>query len=164
VRGRVRYLGCALAAVLAFGVAIGRTSEPLPDAEALRHRLAASGLEITYRQGKPGDDDLTVLGGVAHGPRGGRVGFEFVFDEDGEPSTSDLGTIGFPTDFKPRGPEVLPVLRGVLRNVAYANYYLGRPSGESEDLAVTYRLDDALFGLFPPDDAEVHPILNEPPE
>lgn len=163
MRGRVRYLACAIAAVLVsgMGMAIGEPDESLPDAEALKQRLAASGLEIVYRQGNPGDADLSVIGGVARDRRGGRVGFEFVFDADGQASTSELGTIGFPTQARRL---VHPILRGVLRNVAYANYYLGRGAGRRNDLAVTYRLDDALFGLFPADDAEAHPVLDDPPE
>ena len=41
---------------------------------------------------------------------------------------------------------------------------LGRTGRGDDDLAVTYRLDDALFGMFPSDDAEVNPILDEPPD
>ena len=155
-----------VAAATALVAASSPSADSTPDMtrQELAKRLDRAGLRITYREPHVRDSGTEALGGVAAIPGGGRVGFEFVIDADGEASTTQLGTVGFPLKFPKRGPVIDPIIRGVLRKVAYANFFLGNGSGDRQDMRVVHRLDDALFGAFPPDDAQVHPILDTPPE
>jgi hypothetical protein len=150
-----------------------------PEASPPKHRVTAqeikgslerSGLDIHWIPSKPGKGAEAVLVGEA--TRQGRypVGFEFALSRDAR-ATDDLVGRGLAPPHHPwranpatdDGDEDLREKpRGVIANVAYANFYYGRkqPAGTGD---VQRRIDDALFGVFPRDDPEAFPILNRPP-
>ena len=140
----------------------------------LRGALDASGLQIRYFPGKTLSDGTGVLGGVASfGRSSSRVGFEFAVDRHAPGDVDALGHAGLPlrrdpqsgtptstADGTSRGVE--PEIRGVLANVAYANYVLGRDPYSASEQRVSERLDRVLFSVFPHDDAVAFPVRQEP--
>lgn len=122
----------------------------------LRRSLEASGLTIEWRKARAGDGAEAVLAGVASDRGRDAVGFEFVIASDEHADVERLGRV------KLRNVDE-PEVRGVLGNVAYANYPLRDRRGETVEAARTiYRLDDALFRVFPPDDAIAYPVRAKP--
>jgi hypothetical protein len=122
----------------------------------LRRSLAASGLTIEWREARGGDGAEAVLAGVASDRGRNAVGFEFVLSSDEHADVDQLGRVEF------RNASEREV-RGILSNVAYANYPLLDRRGETVEAARTiYRLDDALFRVFPPDDAVAYPVRSSP--
>jgi hypothetical protein len=167
----------AMAAAVAAVWLVVRDPEPAPrgtTAERVRQELDRTGLRIRYREGSTGDGvDAVVAGFVPiRGSRGrGGVGFEFVLRNGERPDSGDLGRAfplrrdpdtGAPAELHFGTPrQFSPFPRGVVGNVAYANYFYGLNPRRDEE-RITARLDDALFAAFPPDDAEAHPILDRP--
>jgi hypothetical protein len=122
----------------------------------LRRGLERSGLEIEWREGRDGDGAEAVVAGIASQDGRGAVGFEFVLSSDEHADVDSLGRVSFP---QVKEPEI----RGILSNVAYADYPLLDRRGDTiESDTTVHRLDDVLFGLFPPDDAVAHPVRTEP--
>jgi hypothetical protein len=144
-------------------------------AARLRQRLEASGLTIHWRRGHPGGDVRAIVAGIAsiHGRH--EVGFEFALAAGDHAVRGMLGHAGFPTDFRipdnpcPHSPcNWVPPMwrpddRGVLGNVAYGDYHFNRRENE-DDQPTIYKLDDALFSSFAPDDPRAFPVLRKPYE
>src|SRR5688572_33101575 len=103
-RGRLRSgiamtLVGVVVAITAPGSGPTAASEPSGATAAdIEQALSRTGLRITYREPRPGAGVVAVLGGVAVAPAGGRVGFEFAFAKRGDPSTKQLGTVGWPLE------------------------------------------------------------------
>lgn len=135
--------------------------------QRLQAELGRSGLAI--RPVRPSLRTPRVVSGVAS-DGAVEVGFEFhVFRSSDEATVRRLGRPR-PRDFGwTTRPGVTPVrtrIRGVLANVAYAQYELeGRrlPGGHVRNDAARRRLirglDDALFRAFPPDDPYAQPLI-----
>ena len=142
--------------------------------EALRRSIERSGLQIEWHNGKAGGDVLADLAGEARDPKThGLVAFEFAVTKD-RASVKALGRARYPLKRDPASgsliplhmftdDEIDPVLRGVIRNVAYANWFYAANDEYASDV-VSARLDKALMDVFAPTDAEAHPILKSPPE
>jgi hypothetical protein len=167
------------AAVLLAGCSGPRVSAHHPPGppispEALRRSIDRSGLEIEWHDGKAGGDVIADLAGEARDPKtGGHVAFEFAVTH-GRAGSTALGRSRYPLKRDPASgnpmplhmfteEEIDPVLRGIIRNVAYANWFYSADDEDASDV-VSARLDEALMDTFPPSDAEAHPILSSPPE
>jgi hypothetical protein len=147
---------------------------PPVTAEALKRSIERSGLKIEWHDGKPGGRVIAELAGEARDPRtGGHVAFELALTK-GHAHARDVGRSRYPLSYHPdSGSPVIvhfdepgqiePVLRGTIRNVAYANwFYAADDEYASEE--VSARLDQAIMDAFASDDAEAHPILESAPE
>lgn len=144
---------------------------PRTTAANLRRQLDRTGLTITYRTGRTGDGVVAVVAGVVH-VHGGRFGFEFDLTKGRPPTDADVGRAGFPVSWYDNGAVRSPVqpppryadpnIRGVLGNVAYANYFYGGDYPRGPLAVARNKIDDALFASFPPDDAEAHAIVSKP--
>jgi hypothetical protein len=138
-------------------------SGPPVTAQQLRRQIERSGLEIEWHDGKAGGNVIADLAGEARDRRtGGRISFELAVARSRRANTSMLGRsrYGSPNAFT---DDVSGVPRGVIRNLAYANWVASDDDSEAAD-RVSARLDQAILAAFPPTDAEAHPILSSPPE
>jgi hypothetical protein len=157
----------AIALVLAGCGSDARTvhhpSGPPVTAQQLRQQIERSGLEIDWHDGKPGGNVIADLAGEARDRRtGGRISFELAVTRRGRAHASMLGRsrYGSPHAFS---EDVTGVPRGVIRNLAYANWVASADDSEATD-RVSARLDQAILAAFAPTDAEAYPILTSPPE
>jgi hypothetical protein len=165
-------------ALTSTGVAVSSRSEPVaaggdpyvvhPD--RLRAELGQTGLDISY-SGQNGKDMPAVIGTASQGDV--EVGFEFrVYPTSNSATISGLGRL------QPRifgwnpSPLYSMRIRGVLANVAYAQYelvslgaersvavYLARSAAHRH---VQRSLDNALLRVFPKDDPYVHALESTP--
>ncbi len=132
-------------------------------AQQLRREIERSCLEIAWHDGRAGGAVIADLAGEARDRKtGGRISFELAVARGGRADTSMLGRsrYGSPNAF---ADDVNAVPRGVIRNLAYANWVASADDSEATD-RVSARLDQAILAAFPPNDAEAHPILKSPPE
>lgn len=138
-------------------------------------RVSTKQLRSELEQAKvsiqPGSDtSASTVSGVASQGRAA-IGFEFrVYPSSDEATVRGLGNLslgdlGYPS---PNGVTVKKVIRGVLGNVAYAQYRVERDwkterayLEENESRREVIReLDDALFRSFPPDNPYAQPLLS----
>lgn len=177
-----RYWPALVFAAVAIGIAVvviatrdhgSWPGGPRVTAARLRQRLEASGLTIRWRRGHPDGDVRAVVAGIAsiHGRHA--VGFEFALARGDHAERGMLGHAGFPTDYRipdnpcPRSPcHFVPPMwrpddRGVLGNVAYGDYHFDRRENQDDDPTI-YKLDDALFSSFAPNDPRAFPVLRNP--
>jgi hypothetical protein len=140
-------------------------SGPPVTAQQLRREIERSGLEIEWHDGKAGGDVIADLAGDARDPKtGGHVAFEIAVAR-GKAHVTMLGRARYRIPHSPAEIEddVDAQVRGVIRNLAYASWFYNADDRDATD-RVSARLDRAIFGAFPPTDAEAHPILKSPPE
>ncbi|HKP88893.1 MAG TPA: hypothetical protein VJT75_02855 [Thermoleophilaceae bacterium] len=147
---------------------------PRVTAAGLRQQLERSGLEFEWRRGRVGGGVEGVVAGVASRDGRDSVGFELDVASGDHADGDMLGRAGFPLDYdipndpceRPRCvvrlPKWRPDPRGVVGNVAYANYHLDRKARQGDQPTIE-RLDDALFAAFRPDDERAFPVLPKPP-
>jgi hypothetical protein len=165
----------AVVALIVLVVKGDDTVSPGPSitASQLRHRLDRTGMPIRYRAGRTGGDVSDVVAGYVPIRRGEGIGFEFVLVDGRRPTNADLGRAGFPLRFfdngaprdvqTPSGTVVREqLLRGQVGNVVYADYMNHTSGSDPATQRALFKLDDAFFGTFPPDDAEAHSILQSP--
>jgi len=128
----------------------------------LRDRLERSGLQIrTIRE--PTRSIPTIVGVASAGHAA--IGFEFqVFPASDVATVRKLGRLRS-TDFGWPPARFNPLyrtwIRGVLGNVAYAQYEIetdGQLLAESARRRIVQMLDDALFSSFSPDDPYAHAL------
>jgi hypothetical protein len=147
----------------------------LVTAGRLREELAAKGVEARFVRA-PGT--VPALAGVARMAEAEPVGFEFrLYPSSDQATVRGLGKMastkfGWPEEH--RGVIYEPQVRGVLGNVAFAEYewfdldtHRSRAGALKSQLAeqrLLRALDDALFGSFPRQDPYVHAVLPTPPE
>jgi hypothetical protein len=140
---------------------------PLITPAALKDRLVATRLHLVFRPARAKPGVLGVLAGTATAGQS-RVGFEFALTRARAAETTALVTVALPERADPfaiekKHPTRLdPVVRGILGNIAYANFFSPNGGGAA-DMAIVKKLDDALFGAFPPDDPLAHSLLRRPP-
>lgn len=173
---RLAAVGTALVGVVlaSTGTAALSRSEPVAvggdayvvDPDQLRTELRRTGLEINYSE-PLGNETSAVIGTASKG--GVEVGFEFrLYPTSDSATIAGLGRLG-PNVFGWRpSPLYSERIRGVLANVAYAQYE-HTPVGSERSVArylkrsaalrhVQRSLDDALFGAFPEDDPYAHAL------
>jgi hypothetical protein len=147
----------------------------LVTAGRLRDELAAKGIEARFVRA-PGT--VPALAGVATMAGAEPVGFEFrLYSSSDQATVRGLGRMrstdfGWPEEH--RGVIYEPQVRGVLGNVAFAEYewfnlhtHRNRAAALKAQLAeqrLMRALDDALFGSFPGQDPYAHAVLPAPPE
>jgi hypothetical protein len=139
----------------------------------LRNHLSQTGIHIRFSSVR-GESVPTLRGVASVGPE--LVGFEYqLFPSARLASTRNLREVqaeDFGWRERPGLASERPWIRGILSNVAFAEYEkLPLPSHRSRrshfpDLVDRQRilrgLDDALFSAFPAGDAYVHPRLKSP--
>jgi hypothetical protein len=168
-------VGVAAAVALALDGRVASGGDPYRvTAGRLRDELAAKGVEARFVSA-PGT--VPALAGVAKLGDAEPVGFEFrLYPGSDEATVAGLGRMRS-TDFGwPReqlGFIYEPRIRGVLGNVAFAEYewfdlhtHLSRAAALRSQLAeqrLLRALDDALFGSFPAGDPYAHAQLAAPP-
>lgn len=141
----------------------------------LRGELAAMGIKARFVHAR---GPVPALAGVADMGGAEPVGFEFrLYPSSDQTTVRDLGTMRS-TDFgwpkEQLGFIYEPRIRGVLGNVAFAEYewfdlntHRSRAAALRSQLAeqrLLRALDDALFGSFPAKDLYAHAVLPEPSE
>jgi hypothetical protein len=136
----------------------------------LRRHLSQTGIHIRFVPAPKG----TLRGVASVGPE--FIGFEYeLFPSARMATTHGLRRVkarDFGWSERPQGASERVRIRGVLSNVAFAEYEkLPPPSHRPrrshfpdlrDEQTLLRTLDNALFSSFPPDDAYVHPLLNSP--
>jgi hypothetical protein len=134
--------------------------------DQLREELDRIGLDIEYAAQR--QDTAPAIVGTAS-ERGVQLGFEFqIYPTSSSATIAQLGRLA-PRVFGWRpSPYYSSQIRGVLANVAYAQYER-TPVGSERSVAlylersaalrrIQRSLDDALFGAFPEDDPYAHAL------
>ena len=143
--------------------------------------MRQSGMTLRYYAVAP-RGGVTTIAGVATSADATAVGFEFAVTRKQRANVRLLGRSRLKLDFENPGDytttedyelapfgHVTPIARGVVGNVAYANYLLGRAGSRGHGRApntaearVMRRIDDVLVASFRPTDLEIHVIANTP--
>ncbi len=173
----IAILACVAAASTATahdGVRVASGGDPYRVSAAhLRHELTTSGIEIRFTH--PRGEPVPAVTGVGSSGRAS-IGFEFqLYPSSDQASVRDLGRLRAP-DFGWRRPHGLLAfegwIRGVLGNVAYAQYeeslleshetqsaFLRK---EAAEMRVLRALDNALFRSFPARDPYAQALSPKP--
>lgn len=164
------------AAALAGGDRVATGGDPYRvKAERLRSELAKTGLRIRYIH--PHGEPTRTVAGVAEFGWAGPIGFEFqLYPSSDQATVRGVGKLRL-ADFG--GPAKIifepKVIRGVLGNVAFAEYEIPDP-GEEESAPsrkiglhrqlqvqrLNRSLDDALFNSFPAADPYANALSTTP--